>query len=66
MKKTKLDKAAEKLTALFERHLAELPASDRDARDKAFHRAVVRIGSRAKSEEPPKKAASQRVFRQRG
>lgn len=57
---TRLDKAA-KLADLMERHFAKLPASERAVREKAFHEAAVKVGTRAKSEEP--KAAAGRSAR---
>ncbi len=46
-----LDKAANELADLLERHFAKLPASQRAAREKAFHEAVAKVGTRAESEE---------------
>jgi len=57
-RKKQLDQAAEKLADLLHQHLAELPPADREARSRAFDRAVSKLGTRAKSSAPPKSAAS--------
>jgi len=61
----RLDKAANELADLMERHFAKLPASERAVREKAFHEAAVKVGIRAKSEEPQKAQASRPALRRR-
>jgi hypothetical protein len=63
--KSKLDIAANKLADLFEEHLAKLPPAEREARRQAFHDAVAKIGTRAKSEASPQVAESRPRLRRR-
>ncbi|HYL75434.1 MAG TPA: hypothetical protein VEU96_14575 [Bryobacteraceae bacterium] len=62
-KKTTLDKAADQLAKLLEEHLAELSATERQARSRAFHQVVANIGTGAKSVAHPKTGASRRAIR---
>jgi len=61
----RLDKAANELADLMQTHLAKLPAPERAARVKAFHEAAAKVGTRAKSEEPPKAQTSRPAVRRR-
>jgi hypothetical protein len=61
----RLDKAANELADLMERHLAKFSPSERAARVKAFHEATAKVGTRAKSEEPLKAQASRPAVRRR-
>lgn len=50
-KKTAADKGAERLAAILEAHLEQLPPADRAGKIDAFHAVVARIGTRSKSGE---------------
>ncbi len=61
--KKRLDKAANELAAVFEKHFDALPPQEREARSLALHEAVAKIGTRAKSAEPPRTQGSRRATR---
>jgi hypothetical protein len=50
-KKSPADKGAERLAAIVEAHLDQLPPADRAGKIRAFHEVVAKIGNRAKSGE---------------
>lgn len=62
-KKSRLDEAAEQLTNILEKHLAGLSPKDREAKARAFERAVAKVGTRSKSEELPRTPATRRSVR---
>ncbi len=66
-KKLSLEEAAEKLTAIAERHLATLPAEEQDARVAAFARVTFETsrGTRAKSSSKIRTRQSRAVARVR-
>ena len=61
--KPRLDKAARQLADLIEGHLSGLSPSERDVKSRAFHKALAKIGTRAKSEEPPQALETRPVAR---
>jgi hypothetical protein len=62
-RKKRLDKAAKELAALLEAHFDGLSPREREAKSSAFHEAVAKVGTRAKSAEPPKTQGSRRAVR---
>ena len=62
-RKKQLDKAAKDLAALLENHFDGLLSAEREAKSVAFHEAVAKIGTRAKSSEPPKTQGNRRAAR---
>lgn len=66
-KKLSLEEAAEKLTAIAERHLATLPVEEQDARVAAFARVTFETsrGTRAKSSSKTRTRPSRAIARVR-
>ena len=62
-RKKRLDKAAKELATLLENHFSTLSPQEREAKSVAFHEAVAKIGTRAKSGEPPKTQGSRGAAR---
>ena len=59
-------KAALQIAEIIEAHLAKLPAEEREARQRAFRKAVARVGARrAKSAKPDGTGKNRVVARQR-
>jgi hypothetical protein len=52
--KNRLDKAVKQLADLIETHLDNLPAKERERKERAFHNVVANVDNRAKSSERPK------------
>jgi hypothetical protein len=63
--KSKLDVAAEKLTDIFENHIATLPPAERAARRQALHESAAKIRTRAKPGEPAQEPETRPRVRQR-
>jgi hypothetical protein len=61
----RLEKAAEQLADLLDGHLSKLPESEREAKSRALHQAVARIGTDAKASEPQRTPAIRRAVRRR-
>jgi|HubBroStandDraft_1064217.scaffolds.fasta_scaffold1343550_2 hypothetical protein len=61
----KLDKAAQKLLAIFEDAAKDLSPTEQDAKWRAFSRVVSTVGTHAKPQARPKSAATPRVSRRR-
>ena len=55
--------AAERLADIFEEHFSKMSPSERDAKYRALREAIAKSGTRAKSGEPPRTAASRRGAR---
>jgi hypothetical protein len=62
-RKKQLDKAAVELATLLENHFDALSPQEREAKSAALHQVVAKIGSRAKSSEPPKAHVTRRASR---
>ncbi len=62
-RKKGLEKAAEDLAAVLERHFNSLPADERKLKRAALEGAVAKIGTPAKSAAPPRTRASRRAGR---
>jgi hypothetical protein len=52
--KNKLDSAAEQLLEILERHAADLPAQEREAKWSALHKVASKVGTSSKSQDKPK------------
>ncbi|HEV2201193.1 MAG TPA: hypothetical protein VGR73_15355 [Bryobacteraceae bacterium] len=63
MKDAKKRAAASQIAKIFEDHFAALPQAERATREKAFDKAIAKIGSPSKSLELPKPQATRRVSR---
>jgi hypothetical protein len=61
--KKRLDRAAKDLAAVFEKHFSGLPPKEREVKSEAFREVIAKIGTRAKSEEPPKTPGNRRAGR---
>jgi hypothetical protein len=53
-RKNKLDSAAEQLLDILERHAADLPAQERDAKWSALHKVASKAGTSSKSRDKPR------------
>jgi hypothetical protein len=60
-KKSAADKGAERLVALVEKHLDQLPPADRAEKLHAFHEVVAKIGARAKPGESRSSSVNRRA-----
>jgi hypothetical protein len=63
VKDSKKSAAASQIAKIFEDHFAALPPAERVKREKAFDKAISKIGSSSKSLEFPKPQATRRVSR---
>jgi hypothetical protein len=63
--KKRLEKATKDLDALLENHFDSLTPAERKAKSAAFHQAVAKIGTRAKSSGPLTAQGNRRAARRR-
>ena len=64
-RKKHLDKATKDLDTLLENHFDSLTPAEREAKSAAFHQAVAKIGTRAKSAGPLTTQGNRRAARRR-